>query len=686
VYDGFLPSLTSHEREFKAWYDLETPETEPIPKGWAEKLDEFQQLCLLRCFRQDRTAVGVQRYIISKMSERYVQPPVLNYDKIFEQSSPFTPVVFVLSPGADPAYDIFQLADKLGFGGPKLKFIALGQGQGPVAQQLLETGCQRGQWIMLQNCHLLAKWLKTLEKILEKMDKPHKDFRLWLTTDPTDAFPLGILQRSLKVVTEPPNGLKLNMRGSYSKITEDSLSQCPHKAFRPLVYVLAFFHAVVQERRKYGKIGWNVPYDFNESDFRVSMNLLNFYLTKAEEEKQEQIPWGSLRYLVGEAMYGGRVTDDFDRRVLVTYIEEYMGDFLFDAFQQFHFYQNKDFDYCLPDNGHISIYSSAVEALPLVNSPEVFGLHPNAEIGYLTNAARELWRGLIDLQPRAVSEGGGATREDLIGDIAKGIQEKIPEPFDTFMIRKGLGSVPTPIQIVLLQELDHWNKLVKNMATSLRELQKALKGEIGMSADLDLQAQALFNGQLPPQWRKLTPQTRKSLGGWIVFFERRYKQYCDWVEKGEPMVMWLSGLHIPETFLAAVVQTTCRAKRWPLDKSTLYTKVTTFASEAEVKEKLAFGCYVHGLYLEGAAWDTTRRCLTAQAPKQLVQEMPILQIIPIEAHKLKLTGTFRTPVYVTSERRNAMGVGLVCQADLDSRSHSSHWVLQGVALVLNRDD
>lgn len=75
----------------------------------------------------------------------------------------------------------------------------------------------------------------------------------------------------LQVVTEPPNGLKLNMRATYFKISPDMLEQCPHAAFKPLVYVLAFFHAVVQERRKFGKIGWNVYYDFNESDFQVSM-------------------------------------------------------------------------------------------------------------------------------------------------------------------------------------------------------------------------------------------------------------------------------------------------------------------------------------------------------------------------------------------------------------------------------
>lgn len=103
-----------------------------------------------------------------------------------------------------------------------------------------------------------------------------------------------------QVVTEPPNGLKLNMRQSYSKITEEVLADCPHTAFRPLVYVLAYFHAVVQERRKYGKLGWNVPYDFNETDFRISMALIATYLTKAYDAQDDLIPWGTLRYLIGE--------------------------------------------------------------------------------------------------------------------------------------------------------------------------------------------------------------------------------------------------------------------------------------------------------------------------------------------------------------------------------------------------
>ncbi len=86
---------------------------------------------------------------------------------------------------------------------------------------------------------------------------------------------------------------------------------------------------------------------------------------------------------------------------------------------------------------------------------------------------------------------------------------------------------------------------------------QALAGEVGMSNILDELARALFNGQIPSMWRRLAPDTLKSLGNWIAHFERRLAQYTDWVDHGEPIVIWLSGLHIPESYLTALVQATC---------------------------------------------------------------------------------------------------------------------------------
>ena len=108
------------------------------------------------------------------------------------------------------------------------------------------------------------------------------------------------------------------------------------------------------------------------------------------------------------------------------------------------------------------------------------------------------------------------------------------------------------------------------------------------------------------------------------------------VNDGEPAVMWLSGLHIPESYLTALVQATCRKNGWPLDKSTLYTTVTQYQTAEDVQERAHAGCFVSGLYLEGASWDIQSSCLRRPRPKVLVEELPILKVIPIEAHRLKL--------------------------------------------------
>lgn len=695
AYAELLGDFKTNTRVWKDWYDLEAPETVPIPSGFTGKLTPLERLAVMRCFRPDRVYNAVKLFVIEILGEKFVQPPVLDYPRIFSQSSPAMPMVFILSPGADPQSDIQKFCDEMGMT-QRFKFVALGQGQGPIAEQLMEAGYKRGHWVLLQNCHLLVSWLKVLEKMLNEMRDPHKDFRLWLTTEPTDRFPLGILQRSLKVVTEPPDGLKLNMRATYSRIDTTVLEECPHWAFRPCLYVLAFLHAVVLERRKYGKIGWNVNYDFNESDLNISRRLLSLYLEKAFEDGDEFLPWGSLKYLIGDAMYGGRVSDDMDRRILKTYLEEYMGDFLFDDCQKFSF-SRVGFDYVLPEWGDLENYSLMVETLPLTNSPAVFGLHPNAEIGYYSNAVKSMWLDLISLQPRRAGSGEGMSREDYIGATARDISDKIPlasmdvGSYDllqtrALLLKRNDSDTVTPCQVVLLQELERWNNLVKKMAGSLLDLQRALVGEIGMSDELDALGDSLFNGFLPGMWRRLCPDTQKPLGSWMGHYSRRYAQYEDWINIGEPAVMWLSGLHIPESYLTALVQTTCRLRSWPLDKSTLYTVVTKYNSgDIASLTTLESGCYVTGLYLEGGAWDNDRSVLRAQDPKVLVTELPIMQVIPIEASKLKLHNTFRTPVYVTQMRRNAMGVGLVFEADLATAEHTSHWVLQGVSLCLNID-
>jgi dynein heavy chain len=683
VFKNLVKDVISNEAGWKAWYDEETPEYSAMPGHYAETdgVDPFKQLLVLRCFRNDRIVNAVKNFICWRLNDYYVQPPSLVYDRIFAQSSEKSPICFILSPGADPMSSVQKLGEQLGFVGTKFKFVSLGQGMGPHAAALMETGYQRGHWVLLQNCHLLTSWLKSLEKILEGMTKPHKDFRLWLTTLPLDVFPLGILQKSLKVVTEPPEGLRLNMRQSYTTLSDADLDQCRHSAYKPLIFVLAFYHAVVQDRRKFGRIGWNVAYDFNESDFRISVKLISMYLDKAEE-LGELIPWETLRYLIGEAMYGGRVTDDFDRRVLNCYLEEYMGDFLFSPDQPF-FFSEVGYAYNVPRTGDHALYSEKIKAMPMVQQPAVFGLHPNAEITFLTTAVKDMWEGMLSMSTGDGGGGGeGSSREDYILKLSNEIQGYVPESEVKFL-KEG---VPTPQEVVLMQELERFIRLSDKIYATLADLKRAVSGEIGMSADLEELGNGLFNGRVFAQWLKLAPQSVKPLGSWIDHFRTRHQQYKDWAEKGDPKVYWLSGLHVPESLLSALVQATSRRKNWALDKSTLYTTCTKFTDQATIAEPLLDGAYVRGLHLEGARWDLEKNCLTTSRPKELSTEMPIIEVIPVEANRLKIRDSLLTPVYVTPLRRNAMGVGLVFSANLNAKEHLSLWILQGVALVLNTED
>lgn len=297
---------------------------------------------MLRCFRIDRVSRGVESFVAERLGRRYVSPPEFQLDPLYSQCSPSTPIIFVLSPGADPIADLSKFAGRKGLSPSQLNLLSLGQGRETAAMKHLKTASTQAVWLVLQNCHLQMSWLPTLERVFEQIEKFHPDFRLWLTTEPEPNFPVGILQKSVKIVMEPLRGLKRNLKSAFMEVPTSKFVECPHPAFSSLVFSLSFFHAVIQERRQYGKLGWNIPYDFNQSDFHASLAVIE------ERLKCPEIPWKSLRYLIQEVMYGGRVTDAFDRRILQTYMSEYFGDFIFDDCQKFHFYVDRRVDFCIP--------------------------------------------------------------------------------------------------------------------------------------------------------------------------------------------------------------------------------------------------------------------------------------------------------------------------------------------------
>lgn len=130
---------------------------------------------------------------------------------------------------------------------------------------------------------------------------------------------------------------------------------------------------------------------------------------------------------------------------------------------------------------------------------------------------------------RLAASEKGISREEFIEAVANDVLKKIPEEYEVWKVRRYFQRMMSPTIVVLLQELERFNKLISTMRRSLVQLKKALAGEIGMDAVLDNVAYSLFNGQLPANWRKLAPATCKNLGGWMEHFEARQQQYFSWV-------------------------------------------------------------------------------------------------------------------------------------------------------------
>jgi dynein heavy chain, axonemal len=244
----------------QAIFDSSAAHRQPLPEPFQTSLTTFQKLLVLRCIRPDKVIAAIQGFVTEHMGSRFIEAPPFDLTACFRESGPATPLIFVLSAGADPMADLLKLAEETKFS-KRFEKVSLGQGQGPKAEKLLKDGMERGLWVCLQNCHLAVSWMPTLDRIVESIDKNavHKDFRLWLTSMPSPAFPVAVLQNGVKMTLEPPKGLKSNLTRQFTRLDDAYLVQCKKAAvWRKLLFGMCLFHAVAQDRRKFGPLGWNI--------------------------------------------------------------------------------------------------------------------------------------------------------------------------------------------------------------------------------------------------------------------------------------------------------------------------------------------------------------------------------------------------------------------------------------------
>jgi len=533
-----------------------------------------------------------------------------------------------------------------------------------------------------------------LEKICEELPgrKPHREFRLWLTSYPSNKFPVAILQNGVKMTNEPPAGLRANLTGSYLM---DPISNVEFfdgcqidEMFKLFCYSLCFFHAVLQERRLFGPLGWNIAYEFTENDLRISVRQLAMFL----EEYPNEVPFKALNYLMGQCNYGGRVTDDKDQRLLSTILESYFNPAVMEPGHAA-FVSQDGYRYVYPQYmgkdvpGH-EVALEHIRNLPLVTPPGVFGFHENAN---LTKEMGETYRmmGELLLTVGQGGGGGGQSAEEMVGEIATDVLSRMPKPWD---IEKVQEKYPTDYEesmnTVLAQELTRFNGLIKIVISSLKDMQKAVKGLLLMSAELEDAFNQMYNGQTPEMWLKKSYPSLKPLGAYVNDLVERLKFFQNWVDTVIPVNFWFSGIYFTQAFTTGGSQNYARKYKIPIDTLSfdfLYPK------EQDPKVKPEDGVFTYGVFFEACKWDWSDRWeITESDPKVLYVQAPLIHLLPCKKTEQREFPKYDCPCYKVSTRKGILSTtghstNFVMFIFVNSSMDQSHWIKRGCAMLTSLD-
>lgn len=628
-FAGIVGSFTHSTKEWRRYYTYEAPESEALYSDWESKIKGFSLLVLLRAIRPDRIPFAARTFVQKTIGNDFVQVPNFDIEDIYKKTSSLEPVLFILSPGSNPWTYLEMLANKKDV---SIVQISLGQGQSTRAKEKIKNGRKEGQWVYLANIHLSTSFLKELEVIIEVFTKEntHDNFRLFLSANPSDRFPISILQNSLKVTTEPPRGIKKNMLKIYNNIVPDYFPEedgvSDYKKYLNLLFALTWFHSIVVERKKFNTLGWNVMYDFNDSDFIFSERLIRGIVRNSENDRStgKSLQWDAIRYIISEVNYGGRVTDDWDRRLLKQYSDELFQEGLLDSEIQFVLSELKP-EYKVPRSpaedqrkdgqkktGGVFInkdifklykdfYKKEIkESFPNIESPAIFGNHGNAEISSQRNDADRLLNAILMMQPSDVSSRGETREESVLKNVTS-LQEKVPELIDIIQVRlnnrSGRDGNQDPLKIVLIQEVSRFNKVLTVVKASFEEMIAALKGQTLVSEAMEEMIQNFYDNKVPSKW-KFAYHSVKPLSSWVNDLKERISFFKSWAFESTPLTFWLGGFTFPTGFTTALKQKTARV----INKSIHTLKWEYTFTKSEVTQHPREGAYLRDIFIEGARW------------------------------------------------------------------------------------
>ncbi|KAF8665172.1 hypothetical protein AX16_000636 [Volvariella volvacea WC 439] len=648
--------LLEHPDQWEAFLHSSFPE-QCVPTPWdpsTPAVEAVRSVSIIKCFRPDRLVQATTAFVRTVFERELSDEATFDLGTMVSDEVPAsTPVALVSVPGYDASYRVENLIKNTG---ARSASVAMGSQEGfTLADQAIAAASRQGTWVLLKNVHLAPSWLGQLEKKLQTLN-PHRSFRLFLTMEANPAIPVNILRQSRLIMNEPPPGVKANLLDSLRGITSARLSQGPAEKIR-LYFLLAWFHAVVQERLRYAPLGWSKVYDFNDSDMSSAFGTIDTWLNAVAKGRANvdpaTIPWDALRTLIKQSVYGGRVDSEFDQRVLDAFVDRLFTPAAY----------NIDFNLVpsvaggkgleVPDGTKLEHFLSWVQKLPDREPPAWLSLPPTAERVIAVAQGNELLGKLRKMRMLADDDDIASTSTSKTQSTQpawmRSLLEKcrewlgvLPATFNT--LPKQTGDNQDPLYRLFAREGVIGRKLLDQVRKDLADVVKVCQGELKQTNHLRTLMSSLTKGTIPSHWRRYKVSKAMAVSGWISNFALRLQQLdkIATLDSLHNLEVWLGGLFFPEAYVTATRQAVAHRKKWSLETLSLRLDIE------RVNDPGAF--VVDGLALEGANWDGDKLILNDGEGVRLNPS----QIRWVQSDDSSRENLVNLPVYLNNDRSDVL--------------------------------
>ena len=745
-FQRLTDKLNTEPDKFKTFYNAQEAENY-IPYedlyNHNKKLAAFLKLMFVRAMRDDRTIIcATQQFVPTVLDDKdFLNPYPEEIKDIYNITDSRTPILFLLSAGADPSTNIENLARKKG---KKIDSISMGEGVLEIALSVVDECRASGDWVYFQNCHLGLDFMSKLDILLKNQELEfNPEMRIWLSCEPRDEFPIGLLHQSLKVTNEPPKGIKAGMLKTYSSVvTAEKLDVFEYKEWKNLVFALSFIHSLVIERRKYGPLGFCVPYDFNNSDLEASILFVEKQFQRESDlpEKKpphEMINFKTLTNVVSTILYGGRIFDLKDESLFKTIVSSYLED---PAFKQpnYSFYptpkdkvdpKNK-MEYKIPENlKEITDYIAHISKFPNVDPPQVFGLHGSADMTFRIKEFNELLTTITTALPKDGGSGGGVSKEDEVRPKVEAMLDTFPPFFIEKEYRDKINSysfmnigkgLEVPLNNVLLQEIKDIQNILELVKKSLKDIKDAIAGTLLMTETITECIDSLYLIRPPNIWMFdangseiswLSPNA----SSWYEGLKIRAEKLREWLgcPNDTRPPFYFPGFLKPQGFLAAFRQEFFKMKKKSPGNAKEFEKLAldqidlsylpdrnetdpkNMQRTQKTKDKMD-SIIIYGLYIEGAIWGGgSKEGYLVDDPdpnsRNTIIKFPVITVkgVIVSDNKASLLGptnaSYSCPLYKYPKRTDKYIITDIKLKINGSDQDDKFWQKRGVALLCNKE-